>query len=141
MNYREFKRKQEEEANNFTENKIYYAFGVTEEEVIEKLAEYNVKAEDVVGVGSGAYILKDHYEEVLKFFNKQATELKEYTLANINDVLTYEFANYELEISLSYTYRSFLIEVLDFTEAEIEDHKEEINKAINDYRKDFYEHN
>ena len=50
-------------------------------------------------------------------------------------------ANHELEISLSYSYRSFLTDWLGLTEEEIEDNKEEIEKAIKDYRIDFYKHN
>lgn len=142
MNYREFKAKQEEEANEFTEDKLYFVFGTSEEEVRRKLKEeYNVEAEDVVGIGAGTYIKKENYTDVMKFFDKQAKEFKEFTLANLYDVLTYEMANHELEISLSYSYRSFLTEWVGLTEEQIEENKEEINKAIKDYREDFYKHN
>ena len=33
MNYKEFKEEQEEKANEFTDGKIYFAFGTSEEEV------------------------------------------------------------------------------------------------------------
>lgn len=142
MNYREFKAKQEEEANEFTESKLFFVFGTTEEEVKRKLKEeYNVEASEVVGIGAGTYIRKVDYNEVMKFFDKQAKEFKEFSLANLYDVLTYEMANHELEISLSYSYRSFLTEWLGFTEAEIEENKDEINKAIADYKEDFYKYN
>lgn len=142
MNYKEFKQKQEEEANEFTEGKLFFAFGTTEEEVKRKLKEdYNVESSEVVGIGAGTYILKDSYSDVMNFFNKQAEEFKEFSLANLYDVLTYEMANHELEISLSYSYRSFLTDWLGLTEEEIEDNKEEIEKAIKDYRIDFYKHN
>ena len=75
------------------------------------------------------------------FFDNQAKELKQYTLNNLHDVLTYEFANYELEISLTYSYNSFLKQVIGLTPAEIEENKEEIQKAIAEYREDFYKHN
>lgn len=142
MNYREFKKKQEEEANSFTKNKMFFAFGTTEEEVKRKLKEdYNVEASDVVGIGAGTYILKDSYSDVMKFFDNQAKETKEFTLNNLYDVLFYEFANHELEISLSYSYKSFLTDWVGLTEEEIEENKEEIDKAIKDYRTDFYKHN
>ena len=142
MDYREFKAKQEEEANSFTDGKMFFSFGATEEEVRRNLTEnYNVEAEDVVGIGAGAYILKDSYEDVLMFFDKQAEEQKEFTLNNLHDVLTYEFANHELEISLSYSYRSFLTEWIGLTEEEIEANKEEIKKAIQEYKEDFYKNN
>ena len=141
MNYREFKQKQEEEANQFTKGKIFFAFGTSEEEVKTKLEEEGVSVEEVVGVGAGTYILKKYYDDVLKFFDKQGKEFKEFTLNNLHDVLTYEFANYELEISLSYSYKSFLTEHIGLTEEEIDENKDEIKKAIADYKDDFYKHN
>lgn len=142
MNYKEFKAKQEKEANEFTKDKLYFAFGTTEEEVKRKLKEdYNLESSEVIGVGAGTYIKKEYYEEVLKYFDKQAKELKEFTLNNLHDVLTYEFANHELEISLSYSYRSFLTQWVGLTEEEIESNKEEILQAIKDYKEDFYKHN
>jgi len=142
MNYREFKEEQEKKANEFTEGKLFFAFGTTEEEVKRKLKEdYNVESSEVVGIGAGTYIKKENYKEVMQFFDQQAKEFKEFSLANLYDVLTYEMANHELEISLSYSYRSFLTDWLGLTEEEIEDNKEEIEKAIKDYRIDFYKHN
>lgn len=141
MTYTEFKKAQEEKANEFTKDKMFFAFGTSEDEVKAKLEEQGVDANDVVGVGAGTYILKDSYDDVMKFFDNQGKEFKEYTLNNLNDVLTYEFANHELEISLSYSYRSFLTEWVGLTDEEIEENKDEIKKAIADYRKDFYEHN
>ena len=142
MNYKEFKEEQEKKANEFTEGKLFFAFGTTEEEVKRKLKEdYNVESSEVVGIGAGTYIKKENYKEVMQFFDQQAKEFKEFSLANLYDVLTYEMANHELEISLSYSYRSFLTDWLGLTEEEIEDNKEEIEKAIKDYRIDFYKHN
>lgn len=142
MNYTEFRKLKEKEANEFTKDKLFFSFGFTEEEVRRQLKEdYNVEAEDVVGIGAGTYILKDSYTDVMKFFSKQAEEFKQFRLANIYDSLLFEFGNHELEINLDYSYRSFLTEELDFTEEEIEANKSEINKAIQDYRTDFYKHN
>ena len=141
MNYKEFKKQQEEKANEFTDGKIYFAFGTSEEEVKTKLEKQGVSVENVVGIGAGGYILKKSYDDVLKFFDKQSKELKEFTLNNLNEVLVCEFANYELEISLSYSYKTFLTNVLGFTEEEIEENKDEINKAIAEYKEDFYKYN
>lgn len=142
MNYKEFKEEQEKKANEFTEGKLFFAFGTTEEVVKRKLKEdYNVESSEVVGIGAGTYIKKEDFNEIMQFFDQQAKEFKEFSLANLYDVLTYEMANHELEISLSYSYRSFLTDWLGLTEEEIEANKEEIDKAIADYRKEFYEHN
>ena len=141
MNYKEFKGEQEKKANEFTEGKLFFAFGTSEEEVKTKLEEQGVSVENVVGIGAGGYILKECYDDVLTFFDKQSKELKEFTLNNLNEVLVYEFANYELEISLSYSYKTFLTNVLGFTEEEIEANRPEIDKAIADYKEDFYKYN
>ena len=62
MNYREFKAKQEAEANAFTDGKMFFAFGTTEDEVKDKLKnDYGVDASEVVGIGAGTYILKSSY--------------------------------------------------------------------------------
>ena len=140
LNYLEFKKQQEEKANEFTDGKIYFAFG-TSEEVKTKLEEQGVSVEDVVGIGAGGYILRECYDDVLKFFVKQSKDLKEFTLKHLNEALMYEFANYELEISISYTYKTFLTNVLGFTEAEIVANRPEIDKAIADYKEDFYKYN
>lgn len=141
MTYKELLEKHREESNSFSDGKIFFAFGTSEDEVKSILEEQGVKVEDIVGIGAGGYIKKEYYNDLLKLMDKQAKELKEYTLNNLNEVLIYEFANYELEISFDYSYESFLIEVLGFSEDEIESNKDEINKAITDYRKQFYEHN
>ena len=141
MNYKEFKEEQEKKANEFTEGKLFFAFGTSEEEVKTKLEKQGVSVENVVGIGVGGYILKECYDDVLTFFDKQSKELKEFTLNNLNEVLVYEFANYELEISLSYSYKTFLTNVLGFTEEEIEANRPEIDKAIADYKEDFYKYN
>ena len=141
LNYLEFKEEQEKKANECIDGKVYFAFGTSKEEVKTKLEEQGVSVENVVGIGAGGYILKECYDDVLKFFVKQSKELKEFTLNNLNEALVCEFANYELEISLSYSYKTFLTDVLGFTEAEIEENKDEINKAIADYKEDFYKYN
>lgn len=141
MTYEELLKQHKEEANSFTDDKLFFAFGTTENEVKSKLEEQGVKVDDIVGIGAGGYIKKEYYNDLLIMMDRQAKELKEYTLNNLNEVLTHEFANYELEINFDYSYRTFLIDVLGFTEKEIEDNKDEINKAINDYRTEFYKHN
>ena len=66
MNYLEFKKQQEEKANEFTEGKLFFAFGTTEEEVKRKLKEdYNVESSEVVVIGAGTYIKKEDYKEVM----------------------------------------------------------------------------
>lgn len=141
MNYRELKKKHEEEASAFSKGKIYFVFGSSEEEIIEKLEAKGVKASEVASMGAGGYIRKEYIEAFDSLIDKQQKEKKEYALANVYEVVYHELANYEAEISLSYSYNDILRIIIGFSEEEIEANKEEINKAMKDYRKDFYEHN
>lgn len=141
MNYKELKKKHEEEASEFSKDKIYFVFGSSKEEVIEKLAEKGVKPEEVYSMGAGGYIKKEYAEAFDSLVEKQAKEKKEYALANVYEVVYHELANYEAEISLSYSYNDILTIIIGFTPEEIEDNKEEINKAMKDYREDFYKYN
>ena len=61
--------------------------------------------------------------------------------ANVYEVTKNELWNYEIEMSLSYSYDEFLAKIIGLEPEEIEANKEEIDKAIDDYRKEFYEHN
>jgi hypothetical protein len=137
----EFKKMQESKANEFINNKIFIAFGTTKEEVTRKLEEQGADTSSIIGLGAGAYVQEKDYKETMKFFDKIAKENHEFTLNNIYEVCKYEFGNYEMEISLSYTYDSFLREVLDLTTEEIKANVADINRAIKDYKKEFWEAN
>lgn len=141
MNYRELKKKHEEEASAFSKDKIYFVFGSSEEEVIEKLADKGVKPEDVYSMGAGGYIKKEYAEEFDSLIDRHMKEKKDYALANPYEVVYHELANYEAEISLSYSYNDILTIIIGFTPEEIKANKSEIDKAMKDYREDFYKYN
>lgn len=76
-----------------------------------------------------------------KIIGKHSQELHEYITHNIYEAVNYECWNYELEISMSYNYDTLLTHILRLTDEEIEENKTEIQKAIKDYKKEFWEVN
>ena len=135
MNYKELKAKQEEELNSFSKGNIIVLIG-TKEEALAKLEAEGLTVEDVVNLGAGLYLKKESIPEYNELIKKQDKEYFEYFFNNV-----YEVANYEMEISLSYSYDEFLNKIIGLSDEEIAANKDEINKAIADYRKEFYELN
>jgi len=141
MNYREFKAKQEEETNEFSKDNIIVILENTKEKALAKLEAEGLTVEDIVNLGAGLYLKKTSVPEYEALVEKQAKEYHEYLLANVYEVVNYELWNYETEISLSYTYNDVLTKIVGLTAEEIEANKVEIDKAIADYKKEFYELN
>ena len=141
MNYKELKAKQEEELNSFSKGNIIVILASSEEEIKNKLFEENITKEDVVYLGAGLYLKKEAIPEYNELIKRHDKEYYEYFFNNVYEVVKYEAANYEMEISLSYSYDEFLNKIIGLSDEEIAANKDEINKAIADYRKEFYEHN
>ena len=141
MNYLELKAKHEKELNEFSEDNIIVILVSNKEEALAKLEAEGLTVEDVVNLGAGLYLKKaavPEYNEIIKRHDK---EFYEYYFNNVYEVTKYELANYETEISLSYSYNDILTKILGLSEEEIAANKVEIDKAIADYRKEFYELN
>ena len=141
MNYKEFKEKQAEEFNEFSKDNIIIILESTKEKALAKLESEGLTVEDIVNLGAGTYLKKEAVPEYEALVEKLDKEKHEYVLANVYEAVNYECWNYEIEISLSYTYSDVPSILLGLTAEEIEEHKEEINKAFKDYKKEFYELN
>lgn len=141
MKYKEFKEKQAEEFNEFSKDNIIIILESTKEKALAKLEEEGLTVEDIVNLGAGAYLKKEAVPEYEALIEKQSKEEHEYILANVYEAVNYTCWNYEIEISLSYTYSDVPTKLLGLTAEEIEANKEEINRAFKDYRKEFYELN
>lgn len=140
MNYKELKEKQEAEVNEFSKDNILVLLG-NEEEAKAKLSENGLTVEDVVYLGAGLYLKKESVPEYNELVKRHDKEFYEYYFNNVYEVTKYELWNYEIEISLSYSYDEFLAKIIGLEPEEIEANKEEIDKAIADYKKEFYELN
>lgn len=140
MKYSELLEKHHQEFNNFSKGKIYVAFG-TENEILEKLQQQNVDASDLINLGNGCFLKKEFIDEFNALVEKQANEKKAFTLDNVYEVVSYECWNHEIEISLSYSYHDLVYKIVGLTEDEAKEHSYDVSKAIEDYRKEFYELN
>lgn len=141
MNYTELKAKHEEELNSFSKDNMIVIIVSTKEEALAKLEAEGLTVEDVVYLGAGIYLKKEAVPEYNELVKRHDEEFYKYYFNNVYEVTKYELANYETEISSTYSYEDILTRVIGLTAEEIEANKEEINKAIKDYREDFYKHN
>ena len=137
MNFEDLRKQHETELDTFSKNKIYYIFG-SETEVINKLkTDYGLEPNQVTSIGFGGYIKREYYEDFNTLLDKHLKEKREYTLANIYEVVQYYCWDYEMYISLSYDLDGLLTNVIGLTPEEIQANQKEINKAWNDYKREF----
>lgn len=138
MDYQELCNNHQKEAEEFSDGKIFFVLGTTEEEVTQKLySKYGVTPDKVTGIGAGGYVLTEFLPDLNKLLLKQANEKKEYTLQHIYEVVQYYCWDYELYISLSYNLKTLCTDLMDLTDDEITANKDEINRAYKDYCKEF----
>lgn len=68
--------------NEKTKDKLYYAFGFNDEEVIDKLNGYGLNLSELVSIGYGGYLKKeyvDYYKKLNKYIYRTKKEfLKDY---------------------------------------------------------------
>lgn len=141
MTYEELLEQHRQEANQLVnDDKIIILIGNTED-ALAKMKDKGVTADELVNVGAGAFVKRDYYDEVMAIFDKHAKQQKEYALNNTYEVVKHYLWDYEIEISLSYTYDDVVYCFMDFTKEEALERKDEINRAFKDYRKEFYEVN
>ena len=141
MTYEELLEKHRQEANQLVnDDKIIVLIGNTED-TLAKMKEKGVTADELVNVGAGAFVKRDNYDEVMAIFDRHADEQKQYALNHTYEVVKYYLWDYEIEISLSYTYEDAIYKLVGLTKDEANARIDEIDKAIKDYRKEFYEIN
>ena len=141
MTYKELLKKHEDETSQMVkDDKILYFIG-SKEDIQNKMKQKGVTANDLVSAGAGAYIKKEYYDEVEAMFDRHAEEQKQYALANTYEVVKHYLWDYEIEISLSYTYEDAIYKLVGLTKDEANERADEIDRAIKDYRREFYEIN
>ena len=139
MTYEELLEKHRQEANQLVnDDKIIVLIGNTED-TLAKMKEKGVTADELVNVGAGAFVKRDNYDEVMAIFDKQAKQQKEYALNHTYEVVKHYLWDYEIEISLSYTYDDAIYKLVGLTKDEANERATDIKKEIEEYRKEYYE--
>lgn len=99
------------------------------------MKEYDLEPNQVISIGAGGYIRKEYYNDFNTLIERQFKEKREYTLANIYEVVQYYCWDYEMYISISYELDTLLIEVVGLTPEEIKKNQDEIQRASFWHRK------
>lgn len=136
MTYKDLLDRQNQEANEFSQDKIYFIFG-SENEIYKELEETGHSLDDFINIGGGGFLLKEYKNEFYNLLERHGQERKAYLLANVYEVVNYYYWDYEVYISLSYDYDTILTELLGMTKEEIEANKDEIDRAREDYKREF----
>lgn len=137
MDYKELTDRHTKELNEFSKDKIYFIFVSTETELIRELNKRGLSPEDVRSIGAGGFIKKEYVKQFNDILVRQSKEKKDYTLANIYEVVLYYCWDYELYISISYDLDTMLTDLLGLTPEEIKANSKEINRAWRDYKREF----
>lgn len=141
MTYKELLKKHEDETNQMVkDDKILYFIG-SREDIQRKMEDKDVTVDQLISIGYGAYVKKEYYDEVNAMFDRHAEEQKQYALNNTYEVVKHYLWDYEIEISLSYTYEDVIYKLVGLTKEEANERAKEIDKAFKDYRREFYEIN
>ena len=140
MDMREFRERQSREFNEFSKDNIFFLFG-SKEEAVETLKNEGLSVEDVIDIGLGGYLRKSKIDEYEALLDKQHKERHEFIRNNLYDSVIYYCWDYEIEISLSYSYDDVPKVLLGLSDEEIKENQEVIHQAFKDYRKEFYELN
>lgn len=139
MNYPELLKNHQNEADTFSKDKIYFIFGIDENDILSQFNDNGLKPEEVTSIGAGGYIKTQYLPEFKELIKRQSKEKKEYLLGNIYEVVYYSCKNYEININFDLSFNDMLTQILKLSEEEIQENQEEIQRAYQDYRNYFLE--
>lgn len=155
MNYNEFRTMQDQEFKEFTKDKLIYTDTIdhglepltVELEPLDvelkplediKLEPLEIDINNVKPLTDGVYIVKSFEDDFNKFLEQQRRKEHEYILSNLYEVIKSELWTYEVETSNEYNYKGIITRVVGLNPVEVEEYKDVIVKAIDDYKTEFY---
>ena len=127
MNYNEFRTIQDQEFKEFAKDKLIYS-----DNGLEPLDV------DVKPLTDGVYIVKSFEDDFNKFLEQQRRKEHEYILGHLYEVIKSELWTYEVETSNKYNYKDIITRVVGLNSVEVKEYQDIIVKAIDDYKKEFY---
>lgn len=135
--YLELKNNNQKRFNDFSKNYIYWIFAFSSKGFEYKLKEHGLTKDEIISIGAGGFIKKEHKELYLKEMNRLHAN-NEFKQVKDDDVevkkaFIYELANHEYCITYDL---DDTLEALGTTEEEIKKDtrlKKILKEAINEY--------
>lgn len=97
--YLEIKNNNQKRFNDFSEKYIYWIFAFSNKEFDEKLKEHDITKENIISIGAGGFIKKEHKNLYLKEMNRlnknDAFMQVKNDDAEVKKAFIYELANHE----------------------------------------------
>lgn len=138
--YLELKNNNQKRFNDFSKKYIYWIFAFGNEEFENKLKEHNLTKNDIISIGAGGFIKKEHKELYLQEMNRlnenDAFKQIKHDDLEVKKAFIYELANHEYCIT---GYLGDALDALGTTEEEIKKDprlKKILKEAVNEYLKD-----
>ena len=135
--YLELKNNNQKRFNDFSKKYIYWIFAFDNKEFENKLKEHNLTKNDIISIGAGGFIKKEHKELYLQEMNRlrrnnEFKQIKDDDL-EVKKAFIYELANHEYCIT---GYLGDALDALGTTEEEIKKDprlKKILKEAVNEY--------
>ena len=138
--YLELKNNNQKRFNDFSKKYIYWIFAFGNEEFENKLKEHNLTKNDIISIGAGGFIKKEHKELYLQEMNRlnenDAFKQIKHDDLEVKKAFIYELANHEYCIT---GYLGDALDALGTTEEEIKKDprlKKILKEAVNEYLED-----
>lgn len=135
--YLELKNNNQKRFNEFANEHIYWIFAFSNKEFDEKLKEYNLTKNDIISIGAGGFIKKEHKELYLEEMNRlrrnDAFKQIKHDDVEVKKAFIYELANHEYCVTYDL---DDTLDALGTTEEEIKKDprlKKILKEAINEY--------
>jgi hypothetical protein len=137
IKYLEIRQENQKRFNEFSKNFIYWIFAFSSKEFDDQLKEYNLTKDDIISIGAGGFIKKEHkdlYLELLKNIKRNnAFQQIKHDDIEVKKAFIYELSNHEYCVTYDV---NDALEALGITEEEIQKDarlKKLLKEAINEY--------
>ena len=135
--YLKLKNNNQKRFNDFSEKYIYWIFAFSDKEFDDELKEHDLTRDDIISIGAGGFIKKEHKELYLKEMNRlhndDAFKQIKHDDVEVKKAFMYELANHEYCITYNV---DDALDALGTTEEEIKKDprlKKILKEAINEY--------
>lgn len=138
--YLELKNNNQKRFNDFSKKYIYWIFAFDSKEFENKLKEHNLTKNDIISIGAGGFIKKEHKELYLQEMNRlndnDAFKQIKHDDLEVKKAFMYELANHEYCITYNV---DDTLDALGITAEEIKKDprlKKILKEAVNEYLED-----